>query len=84
MKLTEIGEFGLIGRIRSDLENFQKGAIIGIGDDTAAKIIAEARKQLKMGFEPATVALKKRQQIGRITTGSKALDGLLGGGIETR
>lgn len=36
MKLTEIGEFGLIGRIRSDLENFQKGAIIGIGDDTAA------------------------------------------------
>jgi len=36
VKLTEIGEFGLIGRIRSDLENFQKGAIIGIGDDTAA------------------------------------------------
>ena len=38
----------------------------------------------KMGFEPATVALKKRQQIGRISTGSKTLDGLLGGGIETQ
>lgn len=36
MKLTEIGEFGLIERIRSGLKNFQKEAIIGIGDDTAA------------------------------------------------
>ena len=56
----------------------------GIGDDTAAKIIAEARKQLKMGFEPATVALKKRQLIGKITTGSKTMDDLLGGGVETQ
>jgi DNA repair protein RadA len=56
----------------------------GIGDDTAAKIIAEARKQLKMGFEPATEALKKREQIGKITTGSKTLDAMLGGGIESQ
>ena len=56
----------------------------GIGDDTAAKIISEARKQLKMGFEPATVALKKRQLIGKITTGSKTMDTMLGGGIETQ
>ncbi|MBN2330751.1 MAG: DNA repair and recombination protein RadA [Candidatus Aenigmarchaeota archaeon] len=56
----------------------------GIGDDTAAKIISEARKMLKMGFEPATVALKKREQIGKITTGSKTLDAMLGGGIETQ
>ncbi len=59
-------------------------AAAGIGDDTAAKIIAEARKKLKMGFEPATVAMKKRQQIGRISTGSSALDKLLGGGVETQ
>lgn len=56
----------------------------GIGDDTAAKIIFEARKMLKMGFEPATVAMKKRELIGKITTGSKALDAMLGGGIETQ
>lgn len=56
----------------------------GIGDDTAAKIISEARKMLKMGFEPATVAMKKRELIGKITTGSKALDAMLGGGIETQ
>ncbi len=59
-------------------------AAAGIGGDTAEKIIAEARKMLKMGFEPATEVLKKRQQLGRITTGSKALDDMLGGGIETQ
>ncbi len=56
----------------------------GIGDDTAAKIIFEARKMMKMGFEPATVALKKREMIGKITTGSKTLDAMLGGGLETQ
>jgi len=59
-------------------------AAAGIGDDTAAKIIAEARKKLKMGFESATEVLKKRSLIGKITTGSKALDTMLGGGIETQ
>jgi len=35
MKLTQIGEFGVIQRIRSTLRDFQQGAIVGIGDDTA-------------------------------------------------
>ncbi len=59
-------------------------AAAGIGADTAEKLIADARTKLKMGFEPATESLKKRQQMGRITTGSKALDEMLGGGIETQ
>jgi DNA repair protein RadA len=59
-------------------------AATGIGTDTAEKIIAEARKMLKMGFEPATEVLKKRQHIGRISTGSLELDKMLGGGIETQ
>jgi DNA repair protein RadA len=59
-------------------------AAADLGDDTAQKIIAEARRKLKMGFEPATEVLKKRQIIGKITTGSKALDDLLGGGVETQ
>ncbi len=59
-------------------------AAAGIGNDTAEKIIAEARKLLKMGFEPATESLKKRQLMGRITTGSLELDKMLGGGIETQ
>lgn len=36
MKLAEIGEFGLIQRIRSSLRAFQQGAVVGLGDDTAA------------------------------------------------
>jgi len=59
-------------------------AATGIGAETANKIIAAARQKLKMGFEPATEVLKKREQIGRITTGSSALDALLGGGVETQ
>ncbi len=54
------------------------------GEDTANKIINAARAKLKMGFETATEALKRRQLIGKITTGSKSLDGLLGGGVETQ
>ncbi len=59
-------------------------AAAGIGTDTAQKLIADARTKLKMGFEPATESLKRRQQLGRITTGSKALDTMLGGGVETQ
>ena len=56
----------------------------GLGEETAAKIINAARSKLKMGFEPASEVLKKRESIAKITTGSKALDDLLGGGVETQ
>lgn len=55
-----------------------------IGDATAQKIIEAARQSLKMGFETADDILKKRSKISKITTGSKSLDALLGGGIETQ
>jgi DNA repair protein RadA len=55
-----------------------------IGEVTASKIIAAAREALDIGFEKATEVLEKRQKIGRISTGSKNLDTLLGGGIETQ
>jgi len=56
----------------------------GVGEETAAKIIASARDAMQMGFESATIVLKKRGAVGKITTGSKTLDELLGGGIETQ
>lgn len=59
-------------------------AAAGLGVETANKIIAGARQMLKMGFEPASEVLKKREKIGKITTCSKALDTLIGGGIETQ
>lgn len=54
-----------------------------IGEATAGKIINAAREALDIGFDTAQEVLEKREAIGRISTGSKTLDELLGGGIET-
>ncbi len=35
MKLNDIGEFGLIGRIKNSIKSFSKDVVIGIGDDAA-------------------------------------------------
>ncbi len=58
--------------------------IAGISVETAKKTIAAARDALEMGYETADVILERRKIIGRITTGSKELDGLIGGGVETQ
>jgi DNA repair protein RadA len=54
----------------------------GVGVETASKIIAECRKRLKIGFESAGKALERRENMKKITTCSKELDKLLGGGVE--
>jgi len=54
-----------------------------IGVETAKKTIAAARDALEMGYETADKVLERRKDIGRITTGSKELDALIGGGVET-
>ena len=56
-----------------------------IGTAVAQKIIAEARRQADVGsFEVGTTLLERRKKLGRITTNAKALDELLGGGVETQ
>ncbi len=55
-----------------------------IGDTSARKIIEAAREKLDMGFKTAEDIMEKRKNIGKITTGSKNLDKLIGGGIETQ
>ena len=57
--------------------------IASVTEATAKKIINVARSKLDMGFESGEDLLKKREQVVKITTGSKAFDALLGGGIET-
>ncbi|MEM4633988.1 MAG: DNA repair and recombination protein RadA [Candidatus Anstonellaceae archaeon] len=57
--------------------------IAEIGVEAAKKAIAAARDSLEMGYETADKILERRKAIGRITTGSKELDALLGGGVET-
>jgi DNA repair protein RadA len=58
--------------------------LAGVGEATAAKMISAARDALDMGYENAEEILKRRQNIARITTGSKELDKLIGGGVETQ
>jgi DNA repair protein RadA len=55
-----------------------------ISDATAEKIIQSARGMLDMGFKTAADLMERRQEVGRITTGSKTLDALIGGGVETQ
>ncbi len=55
----------------------------GLTDTSAEKIINAARESLKMGFETGLEYMEKRKAVGRVLTGSKELDNLLGGGIET-
>jgi DNA repair protein RadA len=56
-----------------------------IGESVAQRLIESARAAADVGgFETGDVVYRRRQQIGRISTGSKALNELLGGGVETQ
>ncbi|XP_078263198.1 DNA repair protein RAD51 homolog 1 [Rhinoraja longicauda] len=57
--------------------------IKGISEAKAEKILAEAAKLVPMGFTTATEFHQRRSEIIQVTTGSKELDKLLQGGIET-
>lgn len=58
--------------------------LAGVTDVTARKMIQYCREKLELGFESGADALKKRESIEKIRSGSQALDTLLGGGFETR
>ncbi len=64
--------------------------ITGMEKDTAAKIVNKARQHLVEGgllskdFVSASEIYKRRQNIGKITTGTNCLDTLFDGGIETQ
>ncbi len=56
-----------------------------IGESTANRIILDARRKAKIGgFETGSDLYEKRKKVGRITSGSKTFDQLLGGGFETQ
>ncbi|CAH1978152.1 unnamed protein product [Acanthoscelides obtectus] len=57
--------------------------IKGISEAKADKVLKEAGKLVPMGFTTAREFHQKRSEIIQLTTGSKELDKLLGGGIET-
>ena len=56
-----------------------------IGEAIASKIIMDARKQADIGgFETGAMLLDKRAKVGHLSSGSKILDELLGGGFESQ
>ncbi|KAB8077355.1 DNA repair protein rhp51 [Aspergillus leporis] len=57
--------------------------IKGISEQKANKVLFEAAKLVPMGFTTATEMHARRSELISITTGSKQLDTLLGGGVET-
>ncbi len=57
----------------------------GIAEGAAVKIIAAARKSADVGnFETGEQILQRRKDVMKLTSGSKNLDELLGGGFETQ
>ncbi len=56
----------------------------GLTESTAKKVINSAREKLSIEVTTAYDYYLKKKEILRITTGSKSLDDLLGGGIETQ
>lgn len=59
-------------------------AAVGIPLTTAQRAIKVAREALEIRFKTALEVKRERMTVGKITTGSKSLDDLLGGGVETR
>jgi len=55
----------------------------GVGEAVARKMINTARNSLDMGFESGEELMERRARVVKITTGSKAFDLILGGGVET-
>lgn len=62
---------------------YELSEMIGISADNAKKTIDAAREATNIEVQTGSAVLEKRQAIGRIATGSKGLDELLGGGVET-
>lgn len=81
-KLTAIGYTDLMTIAVSSPSELS--SIAEIGEGQATKIINEVRKMLDIGFETADKILERRTNVSKIATGSKNLDNLLGGGVETQ
>ncbi|NYT10921.1 MAG: DNA repair and recombination protein RadA [Methanomassiliicoccales archaeon] len=59
--------------------------VCDIGESTAVKIIAAAKRAADVGgFETGEEIMERRQSINKLTSGSKAFDELMGGGFETQ
>ena len=81
-KLTEAG-YNTIEAIAVTTPQ-ELSAVTGIPLNTAQRIIKAAREALHITFKTALELKRERESVRKITTGSKNLDSLLGGGVETK
>ena len=84
--LKKLKDAGIVDvNILASINPNELAIIAEIGEDQAKKIINAAREALGLvSFETADKVLEKRLKMKKITTGSKKLDELLGGGIPTQ
>ncbi|MGD6933538.1 MAG: DNA repair and recombination protein RadA [Candidatus Bathyarchaeia archaeon] len=57
---------------------------VGVSEKKALQVIQAARSNVGISFIRADQLLKQRQSVARLTTGSKALDKVVDGGLETQ
>ncbi len=82
-KLREAGYIDVMSIAVSSPSELAEAA--EIGEAIASKIILDARKQADIGgFETGVMLLDKRAKVGHLSSGSKILDELLGGGFESQ
>jgi len=81
-KLREAGIFSLEDLAVSSVHELVEK--VGLGEETAKKLLEMAQDIVGQGFISAYDFYSSRKAVERITTGSKALDDLLGGGVETQ
>ncbi len=55
---------------------------VGISVEAAKKAIQAAKESTTLNFRTGTEVLEKRQSLGKVSTNSKELDALIGGGVE--
>ncbi|KAL9934618.1 hypothetical protein V8E36_006393 [Tilletia maclaganii] len=97
MPVTKLEEFGISGAdckklVEAGFHTVEHIAftpkkqlitVKGISEAKADKILSEAGKLVPMGFTTATEFHQRRSELVTITTGSKNLDTILNGGMET-
>ena len=82
-KLEAAGIFDLMGIAVLSPKDLSE--LSGLGESSARKAIQAARQMMNLGFQNGLEFAKKREEVSRITTGSKQLNDLLGGkGLETK
>ena len=58
--------------------------LVGLSESRAREVIKAARSSMALDFIRADELLEMRKNVSRLTTGSRNLDSLLGGGLETQ